>query len=289
MLDLLASDGKIFPSGEDDLDALVSRVRRSSVLPNSAYKRALADFVDVQWLFVRDLLCLINALKKLAPLLGDGHSHTLGVLLSAYANLEIELLLTVEKMLQAPPHRHLWAVAVRRWSIAVEIYSGLMIVEEQEVKRALLVLFEAQKGVSTVSLQNDQATQENLKLVTSCLELLSRPSQMIPQTTQFFQHILSILLGEPLGIEPISSVQREDILEGQRLVKDTLNVVKGTFKETGTDQPLENLVPHVKNWDNTEIEEFGRFIQAGNLSITTYDSRATATNVSLHLRLLSPR
>ncbi|KAI0538597.1 hypothetical protein GGR58DRAFT_467305 [Xylaria digitata] len=286
VLDRLAGDGTICLMGEDDLEALVSSVRVSSVLPDSAYKHALATFVDAQQSFVRDLLCLISALEKLAPLLGEEHPHISPHFFSSYANFEIELLLTVERMLLAPPRRHLWAVAIHRWSITVETYCALTIVEEQKVKQALRVVIEEQRGAHATPWHNDQTIQENLKLVMSCLELLSRPSQMFPQTTQFFQDILAMLLEDPAGIEMISPVQREDIAEGQRLVKHTLSVVDERFKQRELDEALKHLVLRVEDRANTRIEEFSRLIQVSDLSITVYNNRAEKFHVYLFEKVL---
>ncbi|KAJ3557172.1 hypothetical protein NPX13_g9983 [Xylaria arbuscula] len=288
VLDLLASNGSICLLGGGDLDALVSSARRSSVLPSSAYKHALADFVDAQWLFVRDLLCLINMLKKLAPVLGEDHPQTSRVIFSSHANLEIELLLTAEKMLLAPSHLHLWAVAVRRWSIAVETYYRSTIVQEQEVRRSLLLILEEQRSAPTRSLPSKLSMQGHLELVTSCLELLSRPSQMIPHTIRFFEYILPTLLGDPALSEPISPVQRQDIAEGQQILKHTLNMAKEESKQKNLNQALKSLELHAEhwNWNRTGTEEFGRLVEASSLSIRTNYSRATSFHVYLFENVL---
>ncbi|RYC61246.1 hypothetical protein CHU98_g4965 [Xylaria longipes] len=206
----LADTGTISLVGEDDLDALVSSMKESSLLPDSAYKQTLEKFVDAQRLFVRDLLCLISALEKVAraspPLLVLDQPHITAPFLASYANSEIELLLTLERLLLAPPHLHIWAGAVHQWSITAETHCALIIREEKKAKRAL-------RGALLTKWYDIRTVREYPTVVTSCLEL-SKPSQMFPRAAQFFQEIFGMLLGDYPSIEAISPDEKNDFDKG---------------------------------------------------------------------------
>ncbi|KAI8952789.1 hypothetical protein F4801DRAFT_577048 [Xylaria longipes] len=207
----LADTGTISLVGEDDLDALVSSMKESSLLPDSAYKQTLEKFVDAQRLFVRDLLCLTSALEKVAraspPLLVLDQPHITAPFLASYANSEIELLLTLERLLLAPPHLHIWAGAVHQWSITAETHCALIIREEKKAKRAL-------RGARLTKWYDIRTVREYPTVVTSCLELLSKPSQMFPRAAQFFQEIFGMLLGDYPSIEAISPDEKNDFDKG---------------------------------------------------------------------------
>ncbi|KAI1752914.1 hypothetical protein F4782DRAFT_530027 [Xylaria castorea] len=251
---------------EDDLDALVSSVRESSLFPESAYRQALEKFVHDQRLFVRNLLGLISASEKVtqdsSPMLVPDQFHITNQLLSSYASSEIELLLTVERMLLAPPYLHLWAAAVRQWSVTAETHRKSMMIQEQKARRVLQGALSSERGNSLI-------VQRDRTLVTSCLELLSKPLQMFPRTAHFFQEILGMLPGDFAGIEAISPAQKDDFIESKRLVKYTLRIARGEVRQSELSQALQDLVLRVEDWKNLRVERFGRLIRVDNLSKST--------------------
>ncbi|KAI1743451.1 hypothetical protein F4680DRAFT_408265 [Xylaria scruposa] len=250
---------------EDDLDALISSVKDSSLFPDSVYKQALENFVINQRLFVQNLLGLNTASEKLAqnssPLLVPDQVHITTQLLSSYASCEIELLLTVERMLLAPPHLHLWAAAIRRWSVTAKTHRTSMMIEEQKARRALQVALSFEQ-------QRNSTVQRDRTLVTSCLELLSKSLQMFPRTAHFFQEILDMLLGDLTGMGAIFPAQKDDFAEGRRLLKDTLRITKGEVGQSQLSQALQDLVLRVEDWKGHKVQLFGSLIRVDRLGIS---------------------
>ncbi|KAI0428692.1 hypothetical protein F5Y09DRAFT_279266 [Xylaria sp. FL1042] len=295
VLDLLARDGTIYIiTDEGNLDALIARVMASSPLPKSPYRHALITFINAQWAFVRDLLDLVGALEQLeksiqkAPLLELDYPHISSSFFSNYANSEIELLLTVERMLLVPLDRHLWASAVLRWSTTAETHCALTVMKEQDVKQALRSIFEQHRVILETRWGNDQTIRETMKLVTSCTELLSRPSQMFSRTADFFQQILAMLLGGSAGHEMVSSAQKEDFSESQQLLKCARRTVdEKIIRQNELDQTLEDLILRIEDLKGHKIELFGRLIDAGHfIIITSRRKRAQMYNVYLFEKIV---
>ncbi|GAW21439.1 hypothetical protein ANO14919_109580 [Xylariales sp. No.14919] len=284
VLGRLPGTGPICLVDEERLDSLLSRVRASSLLPDSAYKRAIVEFLDAQQSFVRYLLDLISALEKVArhsPPVAS-RSYTSIQFFSSYANSEIELLLTLERMLLAPLHEHLWAGVILRWTITVEAHYILAAVEEKKATEVLLDALAAPWN-------DDKNTQEARLLVISCLEMLSKPHDMFPRVAQLFQEILAIPPGvmalEDLAVffENISPAQKEDFAEGQRLLSYTLRVVDGMAGESGLSRALRGPVPAAKDRGNVEAEEFGRLLRVDDLTVIGESWRTRAEECRIYL------
>ncbi|KAI0965487.1 Pleckstrin homology domain-containing protein [Xylaria arbuscula] len=272
VLDRLASDGTICLTNEDHFDSRVPGIWISSLLPNSNYKYFLVRFVDVQRSFVQDLLVLISKLEQLAqrsPLLGQDHPHISSSFFSSYANSEIELLLTIEKMLLSPFHRHLWASAVRQWCVIAETHRTLVVIQDRKVKQALCEIMENQALPSGCN--NNQTKSTNLKLILSCIELLSRPSQMLIRAIQFFQEIFTTLLGDSVESTMISPAQKEDFAEGRRLVRYTHDVVNLVNRRIRLDLSLERLFLCVEDWKNCSTVDLGPLLQTDVLNALNGD------------------
>ncbi|KAI0187749.1 hypothetical protein EV127DRAFT_435930 [Xylaria flabelliformis] len=209
---------------EDNFNALISNLKDMSPSTGSPYKQALEKFVNGQRLFVQNLLDLISAPDEIPrnylPLLDLEQIHIMTQLLSSYASSEIELLITAERMLLAPPHLHLWAAAIRQWSVTAETHRTSMMREEQNTRRAL-------QAALSFEQRNNLPVQTDKTTVTNRLEVLSQSLQMFPRTAQFFQEIIGMLLGDWAGIGAISPAQKKDFTEGERLLKYTLRITEG--------------------------------------------------------------
>ncbi|KAI0545639.1 hypothetical protein F4679DRAFT_560234 [Xylaria curta] len=261
-LERLAIAGAIDFRKRDNLDALISSMGKSNLLSDSAYKQALENFVDDQRSFVRNLLCLISVSETVAqyssPLLVPDQFRKMTQLLSSYANSEIELLFTIERMLLAPPRLHLWAAVVHQWSVTTKAHRISMIIEEQKVRRAF----------RDVLASEWRSVQRDRTLIMTCLELLSEPLQIFPRAAYFFQEIIDILLGEFSGIGAISPAQKDDFRECERLVKDTLRTTEGEVGQNELSQALQDLILHIQGWKSHRIEEFGRLVRVDNLGVS---------------------
>ncbi|KAI1303515.1 hypothetical protein F5Y03DRAFT_187378 [Xylaria venustula] len=269
VLDRLASDGTICLADEDHIVSRVFMVRISILIPDSTYKNLLVSFLDAERSFVRDLLALTSGLEKLAQrssLLGQDHPHISSVFFSSYANFEIDLLLTVEKMVLSPLHRHLWSSAVRQWSAIAETHRTLTIIQERKVKQALREIIEHQ--TLPAGCHNNQPISMSLKLISSCSELLSRPSAMCFQTIHFFQEIFTMLLGDSVEMKTISPAQKEDFEEGRRLVKHTHDFMNRTIR---LDWSLERLFQCVEDWKSCSTVDLGPLIQTDVLNALNGD------------------
>ncbi|KAI0862365.1 Pleckstrin homology domain-containing protein [Xylaria cubensis] len=262
----LAIIGAINLIEEDNLDALISSLKDMSPGIDSPYKQVLEKFVNDQRLFVQNLLDLVSASEKMAqnslPLLVPDQIHITTQLLSYYASSEIELLLTAERMLLAPPHLHLWAAAIRQWSVTAETHRTSMMIEEQKARRAV-------QDVLSFEKRNNSPVQRDKTSVTNCLELLSKSLQMFPRTPHFFQEILGMLLGDLTGIGAISPAQKNDFTEGERLLKYMLRITEGEIGQSELSQALQDLIVRVKDWKSLRFQLFGGLIRVDGLSIAT--------------------
>ncbi|KAI1283593.1 Pleckstrin homology domain-containing protein [Xylaria sp. FL0933] len=274
VLDLFACDGTVCMD-EGSLDAFVARVIASSPLPQSAYKHSLISFINSQWAFVKDILNLVSTLEQLeksiqnAPLLGQDYPHLSSCFFSYYANSEIELLLTVERMLLAPFHRHYWASAVLQWSAKAETHWALTVTKEQCAKQGLRSYIEHIKAAAT-RFGDSQMIGDILKLATSCTELLSKPSQMFPRTADFFREIFAMLLGGFAGHETVSVAQKDDFSESQQLLECARRTVDTKIlRQNELDRTLEDMVLRIEDLKGHKIELFGQLIDTGNFRITT--------------------
>lgn len=105
--------------------------------------------------------------------------------------------------------------------------------------------------------------------------------QDVTLTAQFFQGILSMLLGDSTGIEPISPAQKDDFAEGQRLVKSTLGIVS----ENELNLEFQNLVLRLEDWTDRDVENLGRLIRVDKLHFIGFDAPNSVEigEVSLYL------
>ncbi|KAI0099904.1 Pleckstrin homology domain-containing protein [Nemania sp. FL0031] len=260
LLERLVSAGIISPVNERDPDAPISRVKASSWLLDSAYRSTLTIFVHAQQMFVRDLLYLVSALEEASqrssPLLADQPliSHQF---FSRLADSEIGLLLAIERILVAPPRRHLWADTIHRWSTAAEDYASA-VVEEKNIRKTL-------PDALTLSRHEDQ----DQRLIVRYLDLLPRLPNKFARTAQVFQYILDMLLADSAEIGGISLAQARDFAEAKRLVEPTLGIFNEKIRQHDLNEALKDLIPRVVDWKNFKVEQFGMLVQFDKLSVTT--------------------
>lgn len=121
VLDHLADDGVINPLYDTDLAIELDRTKPSWQPRLPRYQSALAGLVVDLRVSVQDLLCRLNTEDELiyspqtSLLLDQDLPDISRNFLLSYASSQIDLLLTVERMLLAPPRRHLWMDAISQW------------------------------------------------------------------------------------------------------------------------------------------------------------------------------
>ncbi|KAI1322871.1 Pleckstrin homology domain-containing protein [Xylariaceae sp. FL0255] len=254
-----------------DEQTLASNITSATLLPDSEYKKVLNRLVNTQRSFVQHMLRLLNILEKLEkqghhlaklprtkePLLPVSTVPLTSEFFAEYASCEIEFLLQIERMLLAPPLQIPWSTAVSQWATTAETRCASMIIEEKDTKEFLL------RGAATKSSILSVQT-----LLTSLPQLLSRPPQVFLQTAQLLREIFRMPLGEVAGTKTVTTAQKDDFTEGQRLVNRALGVVSEKIRQSELNNAFQELVPRVEDWKNHKISSFGNLKQFGIFNIS---------------------
>ncbi|KAI1361692.1 hypothetical protein F5Y08DRAFT_12846 [Xylaria arbuscula] len=230
VLDHLVDDGVIDRFRTTDVATLLGRLKPSGSPELQRYQSALCKLVANLRVSVQGLLHRLDTenesiyLPQTSLLLEPNILDISHTFLLSCTSSQIDLLLAVEKMLLAPPCRHLWLEAIDQWCAKLEDSSG--------------------------------ASHD---------ELLSVLLPTYRQTGQLLQEFIAIALDDFYEIDVFTLIQKRDFLRCQQHIDQILNALNERTRRENLDKSLLHLKMCVESWDDMNITEFGRLIQADKL------------------------
>ncbi|KAJ3573923.1 hypothetical protein NPX13_g4531 [Xylaria arbuscula] len=244
-------DGRSIDIPYDDvLDKLLCRENPWSLLPTETYEPAITKLVEALRVSVQDLLPLTMATDMLADSNREelSRGYYLGTSLSSYVSSQIDLLLTLERVLWAPWCHHLKDDIIRQWCVTAEAHYKLAVLNGMGTSYNYL----RAKVRGSVQIDSVFDTAEAQEIIKEDLEFTFH------RIAELFQDVVCIFLDGP-G-ETVD--RRRQCL---RVINGTILTMNNRLERVEACHPCETLFKKGRDCGNWRY--FGRLILANELRV----------------------
>ncbi|KAI1365901.1 hypothetical protein F5Y08DRAFT_338301 [Xylaria arbuscula] len=244
-------DGRSIDIPYDDvLDKLLCRENLWSLLPTETYEPAITKLVEALRVSVQDLLPLTMATDMLADSNREelSRGYYLGTSLSSYASSQIDLLLTLERVLWAPWCHHLKDDIIRQWCVTAEAHYKLAILNGLGTSYDYL----GAKVRGSVQIDSVFDTAEAQEIIKGDLEFT------FPLIAELFQDVVCFFLD---GRGETVDWRRQCL----RVINDTILTMQNWLEQVEARHPCKTLFKNGQDRQNWRY--FGHLILANKLRV----------------------